>query len=151
MLAFHLNHVFVHFLQSSCQSPSCICAQPLSSPCLSTNYNVHLSRHTHSLHKSRAEHDTDYFLSLTATNKAGLQTTKHLKFTVDASPPTSGVVIDNIAGQQDLDFQNGFLHHFSWSGFFDTETPIKHYLYYIGSSCQTELNTSSPGVVVVSF
>lgn len=131
---------------SECSAPTCRCAQPLNAPCQPIAYTVSLS----TLPRQLLVHDHDYFLSVTATNNAGLPTVRQIQFTVDVSPPRGGYLQDSFAGSQDVNFQSSMLHRYSWSGFVDGDTEIQHYQFYVGSSCLPASNFTHPAQPTVS-
>lgn len=135
----------------NCTLPECVCS-PLGA--------CSLVRHAFSprlsdLSRSPTHHDTEYHLTITATNHAHLSTHLSLLFTVDVTPPLPGVVLDGPGGQRDLDYQTDHTLHGTWMGFFDRESDVVFYEYIFSSSCANSSVFTYPvqpdsGVVVTT-
>ena len=87
---------------------------------------------------SKATHDTDYYLTVTATNHAQLQASLTKQFTVDLTPPLKGAVFEKNFNRDllDIDYQTTYSFIVEWEGFFDRETSIIVYQYIIDSECK---------------
>ncbi|KAK3101031.1 hypothetical protein FSP39_000383, partial [Pinctada imbricata] len=80
-------------------------------------------------------HDSDYFIEVSATNRAQLTTILRKKITVDISPPHTGVVHDGIRGTPEVDYQQSTSLKAHWEGFFDRESGVLFYQYGFDTSC----------------
>ncbi|KAK3103765.1 hypothetical protein FSP39_021725 [Pinctada imbricata] len=80
-------------------------------------------------------HDSDYFIEVSATNRAKLTTILRKKITVDISPPHTGVVHDGIRGTPEVDYQQSTSLKAYWEGFFDRESGVLFYQYGFDTSC----------------
>eukprot|EP00058_Branchiostoma_floridae_P022361 XP_002607851.1 hypothetical protein BRAFLDRAFT_117282 [Branchiostoma floridae] len=114
-----------------CTADTCKCT-PME-PCYMTKYEI--APDASKMDIPIGEHDSDYYFYVTVTNRARLSTTERLQITVDISPPEPGHVIDNYAGQADIDFQSDPNMHFSWEGFFDHESGVRSYQVFFGTRC----------------
>ncbi|XP_019633113.1 PREDICTED: uncharacterized protein LOC109476570 [Branchiostoma belcheri] len=126
--------------EASCAAENCQCT-PMT-PCYITKYEIvpDASKMTIPL----GEHDSDYYFYVTVTNRARLVTTDRLQITIDISPPETGHVTDNYAGQTDIDFQSDANMHFSWEGFFDHESGIISYQVFFDTRCGTASDFGIP-------
>ncbi|XP_061181031.1 uncharacterized protein LOC133189645 [Saccostrea echinata] len=79
--------------------------------------------------KHKGVHDSDYYLEVTATNKAMLTTVLSKKITIDTSPPHTGMVEDGIPGGDEVDYQQSKTLTAHWEGFFDRESGVLFYQY----------------------
>ncbi|XP_078334035.1 uncharacterized protein LOC111124258 [Crassostrea virginica] len=79
--------------------------------------------------KDKGVHDSDYYLEVTATNKALLTTILSQKITIDTSPPHTGVVQDGVLGVEEVDYQQSMTLNAHWEGFFDRESGVLFYQY----------------------
>ena len=86
-----------------------------------------------------AHHGATYHVTVTATNHAYLSSSVTIIFTIDATPPLRGVVLDAPPGGADVDYQSSLTLHGWWEGFFDRETGVNVYQYQYSREC---LNTS---------
>ncbi|XP_072048763.1 uncharacterized protein [Amphiura filiformis] len=86
-------------------------------------------------------HDHDYFLTVTATNKAGLSSAQTLKIQIDTTPPTAGVVHDGKAGSPEVDFQQSRDLWANWK-FIDKESRIQFYRVWVGTECVSDVENS---------
>ncbi|XP_066283040.1 uncharacterized protein [Branchiostoma lanceolatum] len=112
-----------------CTADTCKCT-PMQ-PCYMTKYEI--VPDASKMDIPLGEHDSDYYFYVTVTNRARLVTTERLQITVDISPPEPGHVIDNYAGQPDMNFQSDPNMHFSWEGFFDHESGVRSYQVFFGT------------------
>ncbi len=115
---------------TDCLPPGCVCDSLLHCSPVSHVLQPSLSELTNTL----ALHDTDYIVTVTVTNHARISTTLSHTFTVDATPPLQGHVIDG-NGSHDIDYQTDFILTASWSGFFDRESDVAFYQYVFGTWC----------------
>lgn len=81
-----------------------------------------------------ANHDAEYYITVTATNHALLSTDLSLAFTVDATPPLPGAVFDG-EGDVDVDYSSEAVLSGWWRGFFDRETDVMFYQYTFANAC----------------
>ena len=97
---------------------------------------------------TKAKHDTDYYLTITAYNHAQLPTSLTHQFTVDLTPPLSGNVFEGNSenGILDLDYQESLSFMIRWEGFFDRETSILTYQYIIDIECKTAASFQYPNL-----
>ena len=58
-----------------------------------------------------------------------------LQVTIDTTPPVSGVVLEGIKGEPEIDFQQDLTVKVHWSDFFDKESGIMFYRYGYGPEC----------------
>ncbi|XP_055997828.1 uncharacterized protein LOC125647098 [Ostrea edulis] len=79
--------------------------------------------------KDKGLHDSDYFMEVTAVNKAKLTTILSKKITIDTSPPHTGVVEDGVPGVDEVDYQQSKTLNAHWEGFFDRESGVLFYQY----------------------
>ncbi|CAC5390406.1 unnamed protein product [Mytilus coruscus] len=95
--------------------------------------------------KEKGLYDSDYYIEVTATNKALLKTKKTLQITLDLSPPHEGYVHDGIKGDQEVDFQQDAQLYAYWEGFLDEESGIDFYQYIFSDKCfnETEMALSN--------
>ena len=99
---------------------------------------------------SRAQHNTDYLITITAVNNARLSSSTTLKITVDHTAPLIGAVMEGLPQQIEVDYQQESNISIHWSGFFDRETAIPFYQYIVTSACagmdsfQYPLTSTSP-------
>ncbi|XP_077866322.1 uncharacterized protein LOC144354078 [Saccoglossus kowalevskii] len=114
-----------------CNPPECTCIP--KGECFFRDYSISLDEDKMAI--PIGIHDNDYVFTITVTNQARLHTSREFKVTVDTSPPHEGSIIDNIPGEPDLDYQQEYLIHASWDGFFDRESGVSFYVYYFGESC----------------
>ncbi|CAH1250566.1 Hypp8875 [Branchiostoma lanceolatum] len=114
-----------------CTADTCKCT-PMQ-PCYMTKYEI--VPDASKMDIPLGEHDSDYYFYVDITNRARLVTTERLQITVDISPPEPGHVIDNYAGQPDMNFQSDPSMHFSWEGFFDHESGVRSYQVFFGTRC----------------
>ena len=56
-------------------------------------------------------------------------------FTIYATPPLRGVVLDAPPGGSDVDYQSSLTLHGWWEGFFDRETGVNVYQYQYSREC----------------
>ncbi|XP_076089761.1 uncharacterized protein LOC143060892 [Mytilus galloprovincialis] len=89
--------------------------------------------------------DYDYYIQVTATNKAFLKTEKKLQITLDLSRPHEGYVHDGIKGDHEVNFQQGAQLNAHWERFYDLESGIDFYQYVFSDKCfnETEMAVSS--------
>eukprot|EP00937_MAST-01D_sp_MAST-1D-sp2_P004381 g4381.t1 len=84
-----------------------------------------------------------YFLTVRATNYAGLRVERSVRFRVDNSPPIAGSVSDGLGGV-DVDWiKPDDRLSASWSGFADTQSGIRSYSWavLVGDTCASEDDT----------
>ncbi|XP_078658227.1 uncharacterized protein LOC144903711 [Branchiostoma floridae x Branchiostoma belcheri] len=90
-----------------------------------------------------------YFVTVKATNWAGLSTTaSSYGFIVEASPPLSGFVHDG--GQQDIDYQHDLSTiSVTWGGFQEPHTDIAEYSWMVGtcSGCDDVMEEQHVGLM----
>ncbi|CAH1250571.1 Hypp8876 [Branchiostoma lanceolatum] len=126
--------------EASCAAEDCQCT-PMT-PCYITKYEIVPDASKMAI--PLGEHDSDYYFYVTVTNRARLVTTERLQISVDISPPETGHVIDNYAGQTDVDFQSDGEMHFSWEGFFDHESGVRSYQVFFDTRCGTASDFGIP-------
>ena len=110
-----------------------LCSNTTTYSCAATNVKV---RNVTSVSTSLAlSMGLCYYAEVHVQNRAGLTSLAQSNCTVfDDSPPTGGVVIDG-SGARDVEYQSSTSRmSFQWSDFYDTESPIDHYVWCIGSS-----------------
>jgi len=115
--------------------------------CYKRFYDLPLGSHA-ALHPSvhLSGHETTVYVTLQAKNRANLWTTQIIAVAIDTSPPVAGVVLDARPNEPDLDFvQAGGTLYASFEGFHDPESGIRHYLYAVGTSCQTSVEAFLAG------
>ncbi|XP_052067298.1 uncharacterized protein LOC127706680 [Mytilus californianus] len=83
----------------------------------------------------RGKHDSDYYIEIAVKNKALVQTVLTKKITIDTSPPHPGVVHDGLAGNPEIDYQQGMDLNAYWDQFFDKESGVFFYQYLVDTSC----------------
>ena len=115
----------------NCSQPYCVCDSV--GHCSSIDYTY--SPEETNLNISRTNHDTNYYITITATNHALLSSSTSLIFTVDTTPPLPGAVFDAPLGETDIDYQTTPTLTGWWAGFFDRETDILFYQYMFGKEC----------------
>ena len=133
-----INLLFSSFSQEVCLNDSnCVC--DTVNHCHMTTHNI-VPTSADFPSSSLAQHDTDYIITVTATNHARLSSSSSIKITVDLTPPVPGVVLDGVPSQPEVDYQQDDSITIRWSGFFDPETAIVFYQYAIATEC---MNISS--------
>ena len=119
--------------------PECLCntvtqCNKIPHPIIPISTNFISSRAT------VAGHDTDYYITVTATNFARLSTSLTRQLTVDLTPPLSGYVFEGpvtASNAIDIDYTTSFEFTATWSGFFDRETAVLTYQYIVDTQCAT--------------
>ncbi|XP_038050879.1 uncharacterized protein LOC119724031 [Patiria miniata] len=119
-----------------CDPVSCMCVP--TGDCYAVDYDFHPKQFS-------TTHDYDYFIKLTISNHAKLDTTQTIKVTIDTSAPQAGVVHDGLRGSNEVDFQEGNDLSAHWEGFFDKESGVKFYQYLFDKFCW--MNETSIGSV----
>lgn len=84
-------------------------------------------------------HHRQYYITVIATNNAGLHTIKMIDILVDTSPPTVGVVWEGRGESEEgeEDFTSSDVLHVRWRGFTDHESGILLYRVALASTCLT--------------
>ena len=100
---------------------------------------------------SAGEHGRGYTFAITATNRAGLATTKSLRIVIDTTPPTVGTVFDGADPSFEVDFQMPRELKGSWMGFNDPESGIHGYRYLFSDAKVTELTSDFSEIVTDNF
>ena len=120
----------------NCSTSLCVCS-PLDN-CSFTDYSFSpLSSHFASS-SNLTLHDTEYYITVMATNHANLTSSLTHKITTDTTPPLPGVVMDAGSGSHDLDYISNTSLAAWWAHFFDRETSILTFQYHFGSECINE-------------
>ncbi|XP_072048762.1 uncharacterized protein [Amphiura filiformis] len=109
--------------------------------CIAKNNECFTKLHKIAFPDGSLVHDHDYFLTVTATNKAGLSSAQTLKIQIDTTPPTDGVVHDGKAGSPEVDFQQSRDLWANWK-FIDKESRIQFYRVWVGTECVKEVPKS---------
>ncbi|XP_019617771.1 PREDICTED: uncharacterized protein LOC109465072 [Branchiostoma belcheri] len=129
-------------LHPECPPPFCTCI-PKDEECYFRNYEF--SPDMYKINISQGTHDHDYYIVITVTNNAMLQTQQRFQITVDTSPPLPGHVHDSLPAETDLDFQQDTVIQASWEGFFDRESGVMFYMYGFAEDCLTLENVTEFG------
>ncbi|KAK7496778.1 hypothetical protein BaRGS_00011987, partial [Batillaria attramentaria] len=89
---------------------------------------------------NQGQHHRDYYITVTATNHASLQTTERIDILIDVSPPTVGVVLEGLSDddQAEMDFTSSDVVHVRWHGFLDHESGILLYRVVLADRCLTD-------------
>ena len=129
--------------RDNCTSPTeCVCDSLLQF-CSLTRYTLSpLTSHFTSSHL--ALHDTEYYITVMATNHALLTSSMTHTFTTDTTPPLTGVVMDTEPGSHDLDYAQTNDITAWWADFFDRETSILMFQYHFGTQCANSSSFSYP-------
>lgn len=116
-----------------CNPPECICNNVGDCSQVHHSFSPTLSDLSGS---SLANHDAEYYMSITATNHAYLSSQLSLVFTVDATPPLPGVVFDGAPQGADVDYEGeDLMLRGWWEGFFDRESDVTFYQYLFAEEC----------------
>ncbi|KAI8510730.1 hypothetical protein Bbelb_116460, partial [Branchiostoma belcheri] len=129
-------------LHPECPPPFCTCI-PKDEECYFRNYEF--SPDKNKMNISEGTHDHDYYIIITVTNNAMLQTQGRFQITVDTSPPLPGHVHDSLPAETDMDFQQDTVIQASWEGFFDRESGVMFYMYGFAEDCLTLENVTEFG------
>ncbi|XP_078682372.1 uncharacterized protein LOC144916849 [Branchiostoma floridae x Branchiostoma belcheri] len=129
-------------IHPECPPPFCTCI-PKDEECYFRNYEF--SPDKNKMNISEGTHDHDYYIVITVTNNAMLQTQRRFQITVDTSPPLPGHVHDSLPAETDLDFQQDTVIQASWEGFFDRESGVMFYMYGFAEDCLTLENVTEFG------
>ncbi|CAH1258772.1 Hypp2074 [Branchiostoma lanceolatum] len=129
-------------LHPECPPPFCTCI-PKDEECYFRNHEF--TPDANKMNISTGTHDHDYYIVITATNNAMLQSQGRFQITVDTSPPLPGHVHDSLPAETDLDFQQDSIIQASWEGFFDRESGVIFYMYGFAEECLTLENVTQFG------
>ncbi len=124
---------------ADCVAPECVCDS--LQHCSPVYHSIRPAMND--LINTLALHDTDYIVTITVTNYARISASLSHRFTVDATPPLQGHVIDG-NGTRDIDYQTNFELYASWSGFFDRESDVAFYQYVFARECVNSTHFSHP-------
>jgi hypothetical protein len=117
------------------QDQGCLCTP--HGRCRKEEFHLPVDRHQE---MAAGEHGRGYTFGITATNRAGLTTTKSMRIVIDTTPPTVGTVYDGADPAFEVDFQMPRELKGSWSGFSDPESGIRSYRYLFTDTKVTEVN-----------
>ena len=136
-------------VQSNCSSSSlCVCDS--LNHCSLTQYSLSpITPHFITSHSTL--HDTEYYITVMATNHALLTSSLTHTFTTDTTPPITGYVMDAEFGSHDVDYTHHTTVTAWWGDFFDRETSILIFQYHFGTECANSSAFSYPlmeGVVM---
>lgn len=123
-------------MQPSCLiDPGCRCNTVTQ--CHDIHHTIALTSANFLSSTTAAKHDTDYFITVTATNYARLSFSLTRQFTVDLTPPLPGAVFEgpHPANLIDIDYTTSYAFTAEWKGFFDRETGIINYQYIVSTEC----------------
>ncbi|KAK7496776.1 hypothetical protein BaRGS_00011985 [Batillaria attramentaria] len=86
------------------------------------------------------QHHRHYYITVTATNYASLQSTETIEILVDESPPTVGMVLEGLSDDDraEMDFTSSDVVHVRWHGFLDHESGILLYRVVLADRCLTD-------------
>lgn len=129
-------------VQSNCSSSSlCVCDS--LGHCSLTHYSLSpITSHFITSHTTL--HDTEYYITVMATNYALLTSTLTHTFTTDTTPPITGFVMDAEFGSHDVDYTQHTTVAAWWADFFDRETSILIFQYQFGTECANSSAFSYP-------
>ena len=120
-------------MADNCTAPECVCNSVLN--CSLVHY-IFSPPPSDLLVPPTAHHDSEYHITITATNHALLSTHLSLVVTVDATPPLPGAVFDGPLDQGvDIDYTTDHTLQGWWAGFFDQETDVMFYQYVFAPEC----------------
>lgn len=125
---------------SACAMPVCVCDSVQHCSTVQYAFSPPLS----DLVTMVADHDTEYYITIIATNHALLSTLVSLEFTVDTTPPLPGAVFDGPPASADVDYASNLDLRGWWGGFFDRESDILVYQYVFGSECANATSFTYP-------
>ena len=129
--------------RENCSSPFCVCDS--HDHCSFTHYTLSpLTSHFTSSHHIVTLHDTEYYITVMATNHALLTSSLTHTFTTDTTPPITGIVMDAGPGSHDLDYTQTNTLMTWWADFFDRETSILTFQYHFGTECVNASSFSYP-------
>ena len=134
----------------NCSTHLCVCSSLENCSLTDYSFSPLTSHFSPSSHLTL--HDTEYYITVVATNHAHLTSSLTHKITTDITPPLTGVIMDALPGSHDLDYTINTSLVGWWADFFDRETSILTFLYHFGSECVNESHFTYPlpeGSVVV--
>ena len=126
------------FFQSECTSHNTTCYCPDVGPCEDYNYDLAFRQIIHPM-SSQGLHNHTYYITVNATNNAGLRTTKVIDILIDISPPSVGVVLENVREtvSGEANFTSHDVIHVRWHGFHDEESGVMLYRVVLADRCLT--------------
>lgn len=128
------------------EDQDCLCTP--HGRCRTEAFKLPVHRHQQ---MSAGEHGRGYTFAITATNRAGLQTTKSLRIVIDTTPPTVGAVFDGADPSFEVDFQMPRVLKGSWTGFNDPESGIRGYRYLFTDTKVTEVTSAFSEEITDNF
>ena len=121
---------------ANCSSSVCVCSSLDNCSLTDYSFSPLISHFSPSSHLTL--HDTEYYITVLATNHAHLTSSLTHTITTDTTPPLTGVVMDAALGSHDLDYTTNTTLVASWGDFFDRETSTLTFLFHFGSECINE-------------
>lgn len=119
-----------------CTTTNASCYCPVVGVCEIDDYVITFNSLTKN-HTHEGLHHREYFITVKATNNAGLHALKKIDILVDATPPTVGVVWEGLSENEkgDVDFTSSRTLHVRWHGFQDPESGVVLYRVTLSRQC----------------
>ena len=129
-------------VSENCSAEVCVCSSLQNCSVSDYTFSPLTSHFSPSSHLTL--HDTEYYITIVATNHAHLTSSLTHKVTTDTTPPLTGVVMEAPLGSHDLDYTQHLSLSAWWTHFFDRETSILQFQYHFGTHCINESHFTYP-------